>query len=57
MHESQQIAKLIIEKMRENETLKRKTPKKWLKIRGKLKKEARKAAGKGGKDIIPNIFQ
>jgi hypothetical protein len=31
--------------------------KKWLKSRGNWKKEARKAAGKGGKDIIPNIFQ
>jgi len=57
MHQSQQIAKVMIEKMRENERRKRKTPNNWLKSKENRKKEARKAAGKGGKDIIPNIFQ
>jgi hypothetical protein len=55
MHQSQQIAKVMVEKMRERETLKRKTPKKWLKMRENLRRRREKRLEKAGK-ILSQIF-
>jgi hypothetical protein len=57
MHQSQQIAKVMNKKCGKMKHWVEKRQKKWLESREIWKKEARKAAGKGGKDIIPNIFQ
>jgi hypothetical protein len=55
MHQSQQIAKVMNKKMWENETLKRKTPNTWLKLKENVRRRREKRLEKAGK-ILSQIF-